>query len=366
MKIAMTYWRRILTSRLHLVFLLVVPIGLTVVIMTAAGGSGQIAVAWVDLDDSAFTRSLYEHMAPRARLITMEEEDAWPQLIQQKIQFAVILPQGLTEDILYGDPPVIRTRSIQDTNVSRPFALALDSALNSAVLIGQRAFGEEEIFHAGWNVYLEGRFAVERTSAEIRDTNASLASMGFLIMSMLFLSSFSTMYMVHDRQNRVVMRILLTPVSLRRYMVESIISFLAISVLQVLAVLAILHVVFGFYFGPQPQLLVLILLLFSLVSVALGVSISNFVPNARAASPIASLLITPMCMLGGCFWPRQVMPQFLQDVSQFVPTAWAMDGAVKVVNGASLANLQMEIVVLLLFASVFLLLGSWKKPDLIR
>ncbi len=366
MRIALTYWRRIFTSRLHLAFLLVVPVGLTVVIMVATGGGGTIAVAWVDQDDTAFTRSLQEHLAPRARLVTMAEEDVWPQLIQQKVQFGVIIPEGFTEQVLYGDPPQIWTRRIQDTNVSRPFAMALDSAVNSAVLIGQRAFGEQDLFAAGWNVYLQGRFTVERSAAEGMDIGGSMTSMGFLIMSMLFLSSFATMYLIYDKQNRIVMRILLTPISLRRFMIEAILSFLAVSLIQIVAVLSILHYGFGFNFGPRPGLLVLILFLFSLVSVSLGVSISNVVPNVRSASPIASLLITPMCMLGGCFWPRQVMPQFLQDISQFVPTTWAMDGAIKVISGAELANLRLEMAMLLLFTVVFLLLGSWKKPDLIR
>ncbi len=366
MNIIQMYWKRILKSRIHLFFMLVVPVVLTALTLMALGGSGKMAVAWADQDQTPFTRSLKEYLGEHARLIPMEEDAIHAQLVQLRVQYAVVLPEGLTENIIDHGGAAVRGLGIQDSNVYRPFAFALDNALNAAVLLADRALGEKELFYGGWNSYTGGRFRVEEAAREGRSLDQSTMSLGFLIMSMLFLSNFSTLYLVRDRQTRTVMRILLAPVSLRQYMARAIASFLAVSVLQVGLVLFVLHVVLDFDLGPQPAMVAAVLAAFAVVGVALGVGVSNYVPSVQAASTISSLIIMPMCMLGGCFWPREIMPDFLQQISYFVPTTWAMRGSMEALGGHGLAAVQTEMLFLALFAAVFFLLGSWKKLDLVR
>ena len=41
--------------------------------------------------------------------------------------------------------------------------------------------------------------------------------------------------------------------------------------------------------------------------------------NAEEVGVISTLLIIPMTLLGGAFWPRWVMPELLQELGKFVP-----------------------------------------------
>ncbi len=69
-------------------------------------------------------------------------------------------------------------------------------------------------------------------------------------------------------------------------------------------------------------------------------------------------------MLGGCFWPKEIMPDMLQRISEFVPVTWAIKGMEKILNGGSITTVGNEIIVLLLFALVFFLVGSAQKNSL--
>ena len=40
---------------------------------------------------------------------------------------------------------------------------------------------------------------------------------------------------------------------------------------------------------------------------------------------INSMIVTPTCMLGGCFWPLAIMPEFMQKIANLHPAKWAIE-----------------------------------------
>ena len=39
------------------------------------------------------------------------------------------------------------------------------------------------------------------------------------------------------------------------------------------------------------------------------------------------LVNLPILMLGGCLWPRELMPEFVKRIGDFVPTTWFLKAA---------------------------------------
>ncbi|HJY83441.1 MAG TPA: ABC transporter permease, partial [Candidatus Binatia bacterium] len=63
-------------------------------------------------------------------------------------------------------------------------------------------------------------------------------------------------------------------------------------------------------------------------------------------------------MLGGCMWPREVVPPFLRALGYCSPAAWAMDGYLALIFDRVSARLILpEVTVLLLFAAALALIG---------
>jgi ABC-2 type transport system permease protein len=66
-----------------------------------------------------------------------------------------------------------------------------------------------------------------------------------------------------------------------------------------------------------------------------------------------------MGMLGGCMFPRPLMPAFMQQIGLGVPHGWALDGyyAVLVRQGTTIADIAPQAAALLAFGTGFALLG---------
>ena len=60
-----------------------------------------------------------------------------------------------------------------------------------------------------------------------------------------------------------------------------------------------------------------------------------------------------MAALGGCWWPMEVMPDFMKTIGHLFPTAWAMDTLAQLMSfGGGLAQIQLELLILACFALV--------------
>ena len=75
---------------------------------------------------------------------------------------------------------------------------------------------------------------------------------------------------------------------------------------------------------------------------------------------VAQTLLT-LAVLGGCFVPRWVMPEWLQMVGLLTPHAWAVDAyQALMVQGAGLLEVVPAVAVLAVFATVFFGVGVWR------
>jgi len=120
-------------------------------------------------------------------------------------------------------------------------------------------------------------------------------------------------------------------------------SRLIICVVQVAILLGI-----GIWFGLQMfgdyATLALVVLLAAIIFLAVGFAIAGWAKNEDQAAPVANLISLPMMFLSGVFFPRDAMPDFLANVTQFMPLTYVNQALRAVVNeGAGLASLGPEL-----------------------
>jgi ABC-2 type transport system permease protein len=69
-------------------------------------------------------------------------------------------------------------------------------------------------------------------------------------------------------------------------------------------------------------------LVFSIVLIlGIGLSIGGWAKNERQAAPLANIIVFPMMFLSGTFFPRFLMPGWLQSITSFFPLTPVIDGA---------------------------------------
>lgn len=105
---------------------------------------------------------------------------------------------------------------------------------------------------------------------------------------------------------------------------------------------------------------VLLLAVYALVSVSLSLAIESFAKSSGAASAMQNLIVTPTCLIAGCFFPISVMPEQMQRVADFLPQRWVLQAIDKLQSGSGLTDIGLNFLILLAFAAVFFLIAVYK------
>jgi ABC-2 type transport system permease protein len=72
----------------------------------------------------------------------------------------------------------------------------------------------------------------------------------------------------------------------------------------------------------------------------IGLALGGWAKNERQAAPLSNIIVFPMLFLSGTFFPRFLMPEWLQNVSAYLPLTPVIDGIrLMATEGKGLADL---------------------------
>lgn len=361
--------RRLLRNKANLfMILLLTPLFIGFTYGLGQFGQTNITVGLVDLDNTPLTEMLAEALAETTPVLEMQEEDIRSTLAGSKADYILVIDSGFSAQTIAGSEPKLRGYSIQESNIAQRVIIKIEGFIGAAKSVAKTAQGDEAAFYSGMEAYKAGSFALESQtySSNEKSVDSALGGLGLLSMSMMLLSTFTAVNLIRDRGNRTFFRVLASPMTLKGYMLQNILCFFLVLVMQVSVVFLVVQYIFGIYMGASALNLFLVMTIFALLCVAMGIALASAARTARQASTIASLIITPMSMLSGLFWPRSMMPEFLQIIGKYLPPTWVMEAAQKVMLGKSLASASLELSILLGFIVVFFLLGTWRRTDIAR
>lgn len=361
--------KRLLRNKLNLFMILVLtPFFIGIIFSFGSFEKNSITVGLVDQDNTPLTEMLAQALEETSPVFRLEEGEIRRALARSQADYILVIAPGFSQQLIVGEEPKLRSYSIQETNFASRVQIKVEGFLGAARSLAAAAEGDQAAFYQGMEEYQRGNFVLKSSAFQQQEKSidASLAGMGMLAMLMMLLSSFTTINLIKDRVNRTFYRVLAAPISLKSYMLQNILCFLLVLLMQIAVMFLIVHYVFGIYLGPSVLRLYLVMAVFALLCVAMGVALSALARTVQQAGTIASLIITPMSMLSGLYWPRSLMPEFLQLIGKYLPPTWLMAAVEKVMLGKPLASAGMELAILLGFTAVFFLLGTWRRADVAK
>ncbi len=164
-----------------------------------------------------------------------------------------------------------------------------------------------------------------------------------------------------ERQRGTLRRLLTTPTRKATYLLGTICGQVIIALGQMLLLVGFGMAVMGLNWGRSPAALGLMLIASTLSAAALGTTLGTFVKTEAQANGLSIMLGMVMALLGGCWYPIELFPQFVRSAVRVLPTSWAMQGLLDIVlRGQGLAGVTTEAGVLLGFAAVFFAVGVWR------
>ena len=106
----------------------------------------------------------------------------------------------------------------------------------------------------------------------------------------------------------------------------------ALAAVQVSFAMALGRYVFGVRWGDGLPMLACVLLAYAGLLASLALLLGSFARSEGQAIGLSVLATNVFAALGGCWWPIEVTPRFMQKLALFLPTGWTMDAIHKLVS----------------------------------
>ena len=155
-------------------------------------------------------------------------------------------------------------------------------------------------------------------------------TMVMFTMTVLLTSGAGTL--VAERRLGILRRLASTPISRNAVVLGKWGGRIILGFIQIAFAMLAGTLIFGMRWGPDLPMVVLVLLGWGSLCAALALLLGNLMNSEGGAIALGVLASNGLAALGGCWWPIEITPQWMQSLSHFLPTGWAMDAMHKLVS----------------------------------
>lgn len=128
------------------------------------------------------------------------------------------------------------------------------------------------------------------------------------------------------KKQGVLRRLHTTPLRVWQYFTANVISQSTVGLVSIAIQFVVAITVFNLNLAGNLLELILYLVLSIVVILGIGLAIGGWAQNERQAAPLSNIVVFPMLFLSGTFFPRFLMPEWLQNLSAFLPLTPVIEG----------------------------------------
>ncbi len=183
---------------------------------------------------------------------------------------------------------------------------------------------------------------------------------GVIAMSILFMSIFSGIEIIWDRQFGFLKETLVAPVSRFEIMLGRTLGGATVATIQGIIVLLI-SLLAGFrpYSLMALPLAFLFMLFISLLFTALGTAIASVLKDMQGFQLIINFMVMPLFFLSGALFPLSGLPKIIGVIASIDPLSYGVDGLRSTLSGITHFGLGIDLVFLSVGIVVLLSIGSF-------
>jgi ABC-2 type transport system permease protein len=406
LSIALKDLQILIRDRGEIVQIFLLPLLFIVVLSGALGAIGQgeedtrLALAVVDLDGGEAAQALLAGLdaAGGVRIEFYELDEAQAMLDENEINRMLLIPADFTSGTMEGNTVELKLVSHPDADMQETEAVRLvvvgvasELALERQILASLEQMGdmqanapEEYQVFTTERALAQARSQFERAQTqqliEVIQTipseegereempDLSLVAISGIAVLFVFATAQVTARSIYDEKKvGSFRRLLAAPMSKASLLTGKMLPNIIIGMIQFTVIFA--FGVFGLKLlglssaslGKNPLAVILVCLIICLCSTALGILLAAIARTESQIGGLSSLLVWGLGILGGAFIPIFILDNFLGPVVKFVPQYWANRALSSLMlRGLGLADVVLEITVLLGFTFIFFLIGLWR------
>jgi ABC-2 type transport system permease protein len=184
----------------------------------------------------------------------------------------------------------------------------------------------------------------------------------YTVMFVFFIVNFMARSFIGERDMGTLNRLRIAPITRTGLLLGKTVPFLALSMVQTGLLFAAGRLIFGMSWGPDPLLLLPVMLGTSMAATSLGLLVATLVRNDAQVSAYANSLVLIMAAVSGCLMPRSWQPELMQQLGLITPHAWALIAYDQLLNRDApvLSVVWESCLVLWAFTLAFFGIGWWR------
>ena len=311
LKLTVADIKMIVRNRQALMWALLFPFGF-VILFALLGSFGDFTttVAVVDRSDDDLSRQLVADLGATGEFVveTMPDEAAARAAVDDgDLAYLLLIPEGLEDRVRGG-----QSASLTLVHGGGGFG-------GSPLPMIEGLIDRYNLDLAGFSPQL--LLTSESTSADEFDFG-SFVLIGILVWGVMSNSVIGiAVALANYREKKILRRISVSPLSPAIFFAALIFAYLALCLVQTAMILGLGAMVMRVSISGNLLVIGLLIVLCNIVFLNLGFIVGAFSKTAAAASGLGNLVVLPLVMLSGIFFPTDAFPSILTDVVRFLPVA---------------------------------------------
>ena len=336
-RVGLNIIKRLLNDFTILVFLIALPIVAGVVTVLMFGEDEIISVGLANLPDEHQEIVRYIENAGQFDIQMMSEAQVERSIEEKEIGIGVVLPADFEAQLA-------------------------DKSVHNIALISLQA--DEEVYALkvlleGYvNAYYTGEESVlEADAAQEADAMKPRAAIGMLTVFIVVFAGMGMSLILEDKKKKTFMRIFCAPLNGYEIVLGNLMANILLGAVQIIIFLFTATMILKFDWATPVWQVFILLFFFMVAAVGIGIGLAGFIQDEQKYPMILSMVGVITGFLGGSFIPTDMLNTFLQKVAYFMPQKWLMEGYDKLAAGGGMVDIQMQLLILILFGAVFFTFG---------
>lgn len=370
--------RLVLKEKQALVWILIMPIafiGLFGKLMGGGDSSVKTGLAVVDQDRSFLSGALLENLRGVGFVLRNVSPDS-ADLVQSIRR--VVVPLGFSDSLASGNRVALRLELGKGSNNDRDMTAEVHiqkAIVRTLATLAEIDTAETRPALPVADAAFQRQFRAMSARPPVVEVISSNAGRGKAVpsgfaasapaMLVLFMLVNTVIYsatlLTQEKQTRCLARLASQPVSRIGMLTGKLLGRLALAVGQSVILLIAGRLLYKVYWGPSPAGLFLLLICLGLACASLGMMLGAMLRTPEQAGAIGWIFPLFLSAIGGCWWPLEIVPHWMQIAGHVSPAAWAMGALHGLISfGRGGEVVVVPCLVLLAYTAAFLAVGAKK------
>ena len=280
--------------------------------------SSTVTIGVVDYANDALSKRLIDSLSDMPEfevelwVVRAAGEEAAREAVRDgDLGYLLVIPEGL-ESIAQSGPPVSLTLVYDEGLLGGSVVVEIERFLDRINL---------ELAGASTRLELRKEGALSEDLSFMEFMLPGLALWGIMSNSIIGLAASLASF----REKKILRRIKASPLKPRTFFAAQVLAYLVMSLVQATVILGLGAIVFRVPVGGNFLIIGVLILLCNIVFLNLGFIVGAYSKTVAAASGFGNVVVLPLVMFSGVFFPPEMLPGFLTEVMRFLPLAPMVD-----------------------------------------